>query len=213
MSRRKKTADQNPDQAARGAPARRRVPAPLAEVLLARRPATSPPPSALESEPARPQAPDASAETDGPGKGKRVARMVSAPKVLEGSELARADLLSRVLDSNGSGPITRAVNAYRKRGFEFPEEQPIQLKLLEHADEAEVCRALSVLAGLLPWVRRFSASSRKSCNSSAISRAASARRRPSPECPPSALMLSTRLCTSVAMLVRWVSWPSSQPSV
>jgi uncharacterized protein YdhG (YjbR/CyaY superfamily) len=45
--------------------------------------------------------------------------------------------------------VTRAANAYKKGGFQFPEEQPVQLALLEHTDEAEVCNALDVLTGLL----------------------------------------------------------------
>ncbi len=42
-----------------------------------------------------------------------------------------------------------AANAYKKGGFQFPEEQPVQLALLEHSDEAEVCSALDVLTALL----------------------------------------------------------------
>jgi len=58
-------------------------------------------------------------------------------------------LLTRLLDSEGPAQVTRAANAYRKAGFQFPEEQPVQLKLLEHGDEAEVCAALEVLTALL----------------------------------------------------------------
>jgi hypothetical protein len=54
-----------------------------------------------------------------------------------------------LLDSEGPAQITRAANAYRKGGFQFPEEQLVQLKLLEHKDDAEVCAALGVLAALL----------------------------------------------------------------
>jgi len=79
---------------------------------------------------------------------KRAARIVS--QTARGSdEIEREHLLSRILDSNGAGLITRAANAYRKHGFEFPEEQAVQLKLLEHTDEREVRGALGVLASLL----------------------------------------------------------------
>ena len=45
--------------------------------------------------------------------------------------------------------MTRAANAYRKAGFQFPREQLVQLKLLEHSDEVTVCGALEVLTSLL----------------------------------------------------------------
>jgi hypothetical protein len=64
-------------------------------------------------------------------------------------ELERRHLLARLLDSEGPGAVTRAANAYKKGGFQFPQEQPVQLALLEHSDEAEVCSALDVLTALL----------------------------------------------------------------
>jgi hypothetical protein len=54
-----------------------------------------------------------------------------------------------LLDSEGPTAVTRAANAYRKGGFQFPDEQQVQLKLLEHSDEGEVCTALGVLTSLL----------------------------------------------------------------
>ena len=80
---------------------------------------------------------------------KRAARIVTSPAALDDTELERRHLLERLLDSVGPAAVTRAANAYRKGGFEFPEEQPTQLKLLEHTDEDEVCRALEVLTTLL----------------------------------------------------------------
>jgi hypothetical protein len=80
---------------------------------------------------------------------KRAARIVGTPVALDDSELERRHLLTRLLDSEGPAQVTRAANAYRKAGFQFPEEQPVQLKLLEHSDEAEVCAALEVLTALL----------------------------------------------------------------
>ena len=79
---------------------------------------------------------------------KRAARIVGAPLV-DDSELERRHLLARLLDSEGPAQVTRAANAYRKGGFQFPGEQAVQLKLLEHTDEAEVCTALGVLTVLL----------------------------------------------------------------
>ena len=69
--------------------------------------------------------------------------------MVDDAELERRHLLERVLDSESPAAITRAANAYRKAGFEFPEEQLVHLKLLEHTEEAEVCRALTVLTALL----------------------------------------------------------------
>jgi len=80
---------------------------------------------------------------------KRAARIVTQTTALDGAELERRHLLSRLLDSEGPSAVTRAANAYRKGGFSFPDEQPVQLKLLEHSDEGEVCHALEVLASLL----------------------------------------------------------------
>jgi hypothetical protein len=65
------------------------------------------------------------------------------------AELERRHLLDRVLDSEGPGAVTRAAKAYKKAGFDFPQEQLVQLKLLEHTDESEVCNALGVLTALL----------------------------------------------------------------
>ncbi|HTA91463.1 MAG TPA: hypothetical protein VK745_17885 [Polyangiaceae bacterium] len=80
---------------------------------------------------------------------KRAARIVTSASSLDDAELERRHLLERLLDSEGPSAVTRAANAYRKGGFSFPEEQPVQLKLLEHSDEGEVCSALEVLASLL----------------------------------------------------------------
>ena len=68
---------------------------------------------------------------------------------LDDAELERRQLLARLLDSEGPAQVTRAANAYRKGGFRFPDEQPVQLKLLEHSDEGEVQSALVVLTALL----------------------------------------------------------------
>jgi hypothetical protein len=80
---------------------------------------------------------------------KRAARIVASHAEVDETERERQALLTRLLDSEGPSAITRAANAYRKGGFVFPEEQPVQLKLLEHTDEGEVCAALAVLATLL----------------------------------------------------------------
>jgi hypothetical protein len=154
MSRRSKRADPKSGRAepksgkAERRQPPRRGPAPLPEVMLARRPAGAPP-AVTRAEPAPPQPLPASDVEAAPVASKRAARIIGAPATVDDSELERRHLLSRLLESEGPAAVTRAANAYRKGGFAFPEEQAVQLKLLEHHDEAEVCAALGVLTALL----------------------------------------------------------------
>ena len=147
MSRRSQRPEKKSDQPARARPPRRHA-SPAPEVVLARRPrgVSPPPPSKLTA-----AVPEAGPALDVPPAppAKRAARIVSTTETLDDAELERRHLLSRLLESEGPSAVTRAANAYRKGGFRFPEEQPVQLKLLEHTDEAEVCNALEVLAALL----------------------------------------------------------------
>jgi len=116
--------------------------------MLARRPVN---PSSLvpEQEPETSATKPALEATAVPVASKRAARIVGAPVTPDASELERRRLLERFLESEGPAAVTRAANAYRKGGFGFPEEQLVQLKLLEHRDESEVCSALGVLTALL----------------------------------------------------------------
>jgi hypothetical protein len=147
MSRRNKRTDPKSDQ---GEPRRkgRRDLAPLPEVMLARRPASQTP-SARAVDPTLPVAATPPEVEAPPVASKRAARIVGAQVAVDDTELERRHLLARLLDSEGPAAITRAANAYRKGGFGFPPEQLVQLKLLEHTDEAEVCAALDVLTTLL----------------------------------------------------------------
>ena len=154
MSRRSKRTDPKSGKAeaqsgrAERRPAPRRSLAPLPEVMLARRPASGSMP-AVHVEPQAATAPQAPSVEVAPSASKRAARIVGAPTAVDDAELERRHLLARLLESEGPAAITRAANAYRKGGFAFPEEQLVQLQLLEHADEAEVLRALGVLTALL----------------------------------------------------------------
>ncbi|MEP7050973.1 MAG: hypothetical protein ABJB12_11485 [Pseudomonadota bacterium] len=150
MSRRSKPANGKSDKSgARDRPrAARRPQAPLPEVMLARRPASVPavalPDPALstpEARPALPQQPFVPV--------KRAARIITGAAPVDDTELERRHLLARLLDCVGPAAVTRAAKAYLNGGFSFPEEQAVQLKLLEHSDEAEVARALEVLTKLL----------------------------------------------------------------
>jgi hypothetical protein len=64
-------------------------------------------------------------------------------------ERLRLRLLDRVMLSEGRGAISRAATEYRDHGFEFPEEQEIQLQLLEHFDESWARDALDMMTRLL----------------------------------------------------------------
>jgi hypothetical protein len=147
MSRRSKRTDPKSDKPERGRPVRRQL-VPLPEVVLARRPQSAPAPASTDTSTLSSEAPSSKIE-EAPGPVKRSARIVTGAVALDEAELERRQLLSRLLDSVTPGAVTRAANAYRKAGFSFPEEQPVQLKLLEHADEAVVCSALDVLTALL----------------------------------------------------------------
>jgi hypothetical protein len=147
MSRRSKRTDPKSDKPERGRPVRRQL-APLPEVMFARRPQSAPAPASTST--LEPEAETPAAKPEEPsGPVKRAARIVTGPVAVDEVERERRHLLSRVLDSVTPGAVTRAANAYRKAGFSFPAEQPVQLKLLEHADEAVVCSALEELAALL----------------------------------------------------------------
>jgi hypothetical protein len=154
MSRRSKRTDPQSGKAeAKSGKAERRHPprrpvAPLPEVMLARRPASVSAPAA-RVEPGPALATPAPSVEVAKAASKRAARIVGPPATVDDVELERRHLLARLLDSEGAAAITRAANAYRKGGFPFPEEQLVQLKLLEHTDEAEVRCALGVLTALL----------------------------------------------------------------
>lgn len=116
--------------------------------MLARRPASVPATAAPTAEAKPSQVPAAASQEPSPP-AKRAARIVTGAVAVDDAELERRHLLSRLLDCVGPAAVTRAAKAYSNGGFSFPEEQPVQLKLLEHTDEAEVCRALDVLTTLL----------------------------------------------------------------
>lgn len=67
----------------------------------------------------------------------------------DATEKQRLRLLDRLLLSEGRGAVSRAANEYRDAGFAFPEEQQVQLKLLEHFDESCAREALDTLSRLL----------------------------------------------------------------
>jgi len=71
------------------------------------------------------------------------------PAQADENERLRLRLLDRVMMSEGRGAITRAAEDYAAAGFVFPEEQAVQLQLLEHFDEARARGAIDTLTRLL----------------------------------------------------------------
>ena len=61
----------------------------------------------------------------------------------------RDRLLEKMLAAEGRPAVTKAASELERAGFEFPPDQEVQLKLLEHSDEACVKNALHVLSSLL----------------------------------------------------------------
>lgn len=83
-------------------------------------------------------------------KKRREARIVVRKEdEIDETEKARRRLLSRYLAAEGRVAVTKTASDYLAAGFEFPREQEVQLKLLEHFDEAQAQRALIVLKDLL----------------------------------------------------------------
>lgn len=107
--------------------------APQAEVRAGSHPATIDPMAARPTPPPRRSARIVQLSTD------------SADDV----ERQRQRLLARLMASEGRGAISRAASEYRSAGFSFPEEQDVQLQLLESFDEEQAREAVHVLARLL----------------------------------------------------------------
>lgn len=81
---------------------------------------------------------------------KRVARIVKPTESsVDQRERERERLLARLLGSEGRAAVTRAATDYRSQNFEYPREQAVQLKLLEHLDEEVIREAISNLSALL----------------------------------------------------------------
>ncbi len=81
---------------------------------------------------------------------KRTARIVQvATGERDDREKQRLKLLDRLMLCQGRGAISRAAEEYREAGFDFPEQQDVQLQLLEHFNEARAREAVTVLQRLL----------------------------------------------------------------
>ncbi len=113
-----------------------------APVAVSASPRPAPPPAVERREPER--RPDPEPEK------RRAARIVQVAKGdADDREKQRQRLLDRLMASETRGAITRSANEYLQAGYELPEEQPVQLQLLEHFDEDQARRAIAVLARLI----------------------------------------------------------------
>lgn len=89
-------------------------------------------------------------ETADEPKKRRQARIIQrSAELIDDRERSRLRLLSRLMASEGRAAITRAVNEYLAQDFELPLEQEVQLKLLEHFDEARAREAMTHLSTLI----------------------------------------------------------------
>jgi glycerol-3-phosphate O-acyltransferase len=107
------------------------------------------------------------------------AKMVSAPSrtTTDARAAEQERLVARLLASAGRTAVSRAADDITRAGFALPDEQEVQLQLLEHADEERVRSAIESLARLLdgePAKRRTVLESRlrriEDCADEAITR-------------------------------------------
>lgn len=81
---------------------------------------------------------------------RRTARIVQLDgKPIGERELERRRLLQRLLDCEGRSAISHAAEAYLNAGFEFPEDQEVQLQLLEHFNEDRALSAINALQAIV----------------------------------------------------------------
>jgi hypothetical protein len=75
--------------------------------------------------------------------------VLATPPQSDPRAVERQKLLGKLLGAEGRPNITKAANDFLGAGFNFPEDQDVHLKLLEHSDEARVRDAVAALATLL----------------------------------------------------------------
>jgi len=120
--------------------------------LITKAPARTIAASAVPRTPREPREPaeTKSAPIESPEPVRRSARIVQAGgKEADESERERRKLLSRLMESQGRGAITRAADEFLQRGFALPNEQPVHLQLLEHFDETKARESVEAMSRLL----------------------------------------------------------------
>jgi hypothetical protein len=76
--------------------------------------------------------------------------VTAAPRVATDPRATEHErLVARLLSAEGRNAVSRAADDVVRAGFAFPDDQEVQLQLLEHGDEARVRDAIEVLARLL----------------------------------------------------------------
>jgi hypothetical protein len=94
-----------------------------------------------------PAAPTPAPPPSGPAKRRGIVAAASPetdPKVLE-----RDRLVARLATAEGRPAITRAADALLQAGFPLPDDQTIQLQMLEHSREEYVQQAIDKLSAIL----------------------------------------------------------------
>lgn len=148
--RRRRRKNQNKKPAAKVEPivvAARRPDSPRLEKPTRRMKAASAKPRTQREEIAIVDAKEALEEA--PKKRREARIIVRKEDMIDDTERTRRRLLSRYLAAEGRAAITRAADEYFAGGFSFPNEQEVQLKLLEHFDELRAAEAVMALAELI----------------------------------------------------------------
>ncbi len=92
----------------------------------------------------KPAAPAEPPPVDRPSK-----KMIAVPTREDPRAPEREKRLAKLLAAEGRAGVTRAAEHFVAAGFDFPEEQEVMLKLLEHAEDERVRAALEGLGRLL----------------------------------------------------------------
>jgi hypothetical protein len=81
---------------------------------------------------------------------RRVARVAEqSDRFVDDLELKRQRLVERLIASEGRGAISKLANELAHHNWTLPEEQVVQIQLLEHVDERRASAALDVMTQLL----------------------------------------------------------------
>jgi hypothetical protein len=122
-----------------------RVKIPSRNIAASARPKRTQPAVTTDASSAAPEEADETVEE----KPRRAARIVQAQATaVDDVELLKQRLLQRLLNAEGRGAATKAVDALDAQQIAVPDEQEFQLQLLEHVDERRARAAMDVLARL-----------------------------------------------------------------
>jgi hypothetical protein len=80
---------------------------------------------------------------------RRVARAAQNDGYLDDLDMKRQRLIERLVSSEGRGAISKLADELAHHNWPIPEEQAVQIQLLEHVDERRASEALDVMTRLL----------------------------------------------------------------